>query len=248
MRLGRMMATIEGATPAQANLLREILDGLGGRVQHVHVRDHEPEFEELIDLGAEIPTGPYGLELSLQTIDDSTQSWWEGQLLAGAARARFQQDGLGRVNSVSRPNGGSTVDHTRPLPLDPPAERDGVVLRALVEAAGGQELDQLEILRPYGFAAAATLRVLEPHSFIRLALKGFLEQSSHYSGLWDGSYAEVRDEADAPAWISAYAGRTTSGAGSVRPDVECCAEATFASRRGMDWEGPPPCPVFDRVT
>ncbi|MDQ5821909.1 MAG: hypothetical protein M3540_10745 [Actinomycetota bacterium] len=125
-------------------------------------------------------------------------------------------------------------------------DRDGVVLRALVEAAAGEELEELEILRPYGFAAAVTLRVPEPHLFIRLVLKQFLEQSSHYSGLWDGSFVEVRDGKNDPAWISAYAARTTSGAGSVRPDVECCADAALHRSHSISWEGPPPCPVFDQ--
>ena len=179
--------------------------------------------------------------------DNSVRSRWEGQLLAGAARTRFEGERLGSISWVSHPDGGSTVAQARALALDPPTDRDGVVLRALVEATAREELEELEILRPYGFAAAMTLRVPDAHSFIRLVLKQFLERSSRYSGLWDGSLVEVRDGEDDPAWISAYTARTTAGAGWVRPDVECCDDATFARSRSIAWEGPPPCPVFDRT-
>jgi len=168
---------------------------------------------------------------------------WEGTLLAGVLQRLSRAAGLPKVVAFVFSDGGSmSIQHGRELAVEPPHERDRTILRELVRSAARSELEALEILEPYGFAPAVTLRVREPHSFLRHALNTYVAASTHFSTLWEGSYIEVRDDREEPVWRTGYSTRLSTGGGIARSDVQCC-NPFF--RHTLSGPPRPLCPVFE---
>lgn len=140
-----------------------------------------------------------------------------------------------------QPDGASGI-HAHAIDLEPPSDRDGVVLESLARAAGGSLLTSLVIRRPYGYAAELTLRVDEPHSFLRSMLHGLIAPFA--APAWEGFYVEILDRDGEPGWFRGCSSRSTSCISSTRRDLECCGWQGLG--HPIEWE-PPVCPVFDRV-
>jgi hypothetical protein len=229
---------IEGASPEQLEILREILAGLGSaRITGVVVREFDPGHEG--DLPP--PPGPYGDEIVVATPPGDNRGRWEAGLLARSFVRRSQSAGLTRVASFGYAGGATGLDSVRPAAA--PLDADAIVrLRAEVAAAPGEAtLEGIDVLQPQGHAFAIAVRVDEPHAFLRSESRTFLTCLSEWREQCDGIYAEIRDADPSPAMTVGW----FQGAGfsSWRGEVECCAPFLGLSR-GISWQGPPPCPVF----
>ena len=95
--------------------------------------------------------------------------WWEGRISAAAYVDRAR---LRRLRPVAYIADGSSSDAVEPSgrKADPPlsdAEEDALRenLEAAVEEAGGT-IEEIALLRPWGTAAAVTVRVPKPAAFL----------------------------------------------------------------------------------
>lgn len=235
-----MSANIRGASDAQAELLREILDGLApSRIASMTVRPWNPQFEGDI----EPPPGPYGDELVVDLEPEDARGDWEAELLGRAFAVRSASAGLTKVAWLSHGLGGATLAYAteRPVfePLDPAEIAE---FRSAVEvASGAATVERFEVLRPLGSAAAISVFVDEPHSFLRYVSHPFLTCLSEWRRRCDGIFAEVRDREPQPALtIGWFQG---GGFDVGRRDVACCAPF-LGMTLPLSWTGPPPCPVL----
>ncbi len=225
------MTEITGATAEQEAMLREILAGLPG--------DH------LDRIAVEMPAAEWGAasgDVALRVDYPEAvrgRGNWEGGLVVGAFHDLSEERGLPRVVALLSPQVGVGLDRMRRPGLHPSHERDSVVLEAIIRRAAGIELEKLEILKPYGYAAATRIRPAEPHGFLRHRLTFFLHGTTHHMGLWDGLYLEVVDAGAEPIYFTGVS-RGIGGGTYVRPDFACCVR-----QRGPRLAHPaPPCPVF----
>ena len=145
--------------------------------------------------------------------------------------------GLTRVVGVASEEGGhyfTAADDPAPSrpPLDPAHEEIRVRGAA---AASEADVERIEFLQVAGLAIAVTLRVRDPHTFLRCDLRRFVEESGHNDRSRLSSYVEIFDDAPRAAYASAP-GMTTA-----RRDVPCCAPIHRASLFAAP---PPPCPVY----
>lgn len=239
-----MPATVEGGTPAQQRVLREILDGLGNTaIELVRLEDWVDDFEEHPSLGL-VPT-PEEIEASRGTSvrlvepdPAGPRADWEIGLAARAFDYRSVDEGLPPVVWLQvGTQHGSIVGGWKLPPLD---ERSLEQLSADVSRAAreaGAELEYLHILRPDAHAWAVCLRVDEPHGFCRRGFRPFCEAVHHWSALCAGRYLEVRDDGEQPVLM------TANGRSSVRPDLACC-DPLGIYRRALLSPPRPRCPVF----
>jgi hypothetical protein len=241
-----MSVRIEGGSREQRAILYEILAGLPGtemRVLRVAPEyDLEPEPDEHNNPPPDWdPTTPLGDALRL--VDPARpdgRTEWELELLGAAFSYASARAGLTPVIGVFSQNGGIALtegDLRRPdARLDREAE-DARIRDAAAEA--GAEVDSIEFLEVGGGAVAVTLRVTEPHGFLRRGLRTFIELSGHREASRTGSYFEVRDDQPRPVY---QAGRGVSGMSGHRRDVACCAPSGIS--RGLLAPDRPSCPVF----
>lgn len=234
-----MPVTVEGGTPAQQRLLREILAGLGDtEIELVRLEDWVDDFE------GEVPT-PEEIEASRGTcvrlVKPDPAGYrpdWEIGLVARAFDYRSAEEGLPPVVWLQvGSQHGSVVSGWRREPLD---ERSLEQLSAdIVRAAGEADarVGYLEILRPDAHAWAVCLRVEEPHAFCRQGFRRFHEAVEHWSQLCAGRYLEVRDDGEHSVLM------TANGRSSLRRDLACC-DPLFIIGRGIDSPPRPRCPVF----
>jgi hypothetical protein len=219
---------IEGATPEQAELLLEIVAGLGEtRIEALRVEPWDPiDWDEMASLGIERGDPRYASPIGVAVVASwpdpaGFRSEWEAVLLGNAFRDRSAERGLPPVLWVAGPDGGHALSSPSARSTPSEEERKGLEESFQVAAAvTGVLLDRLEILEPLGLAPAATIAVAEPHAFLRHGLRAFLRLSGHVDDRWDGSLVEVVDGEEDPAWRTAYS--RGWGMGSVREDLACC--------------------------
>lgn len=225
------MTRIEGASAEQRMILEEILDGLEGTgLEAVSIEAVEEEW------GAE-----EGEVAVRATHRGEPRTHWHAMLVAGAFARRLELEGLPTAAVLIQPDGASGI-HARAIDLEPPSERDGVVLESLARAAGGSLLTSLAIRRPYGYAAELTLQVDEPHSFLRSVMGGLIAPFA--APAWEGFYVEILDRGGETGWLRGCSSRSTSCISRTRRDLECCGWQGLG--HPVEW-APPVCPVFDRL-
>jgi hypothetical protein len=233
-----MQPTIEGASPAQREILLEILSGLGAnRVTRVTVGPFEPMVE-----GDENPgPGPYGDEIVVTTEPSDLQGEWEAELLAQAFARGAKAAGLSKIAWLSYERGGHTIEHVRPAVV--PLSSDEISrFRGAIEAAAGQAaVERFDVLRPQGHAFVIAVRTEEPHRFLRFQSMTFLTAVGEWRERCDGIYGEIRDPEPTP--VLRFGWYRGGGFSSTRRDVECCAPFLGLSHP-IDWQGPPACPIF----
>lgn len=225
---------IEGASPEQEALLREILAELGstgiGRIQ-LHRADGRP-----------------AIRIQRERHEDA-RAEWDSLLLAGVFRARAAKRRMPGISWMSLSYG--EEDHydgahepPSAMPVGGPSR--GEVEARIHEAAGlaGAWLAAYEIRDLDGCVPAVTLAVAEPHAFLRHGLGPYLKLVGHFDDLYPGSYIEVIDGEAEPVSVDFRA--ASSGGGPLRPDLECCYPFQGFSR-GLFGPGPPPCPVRPRT-
>jgi hypothetical protein len=236
--LGVAAPRIEGASTPQLEILREIFAGLAStRITSVRVLPYEPNFEG--DPVGE--AGPFGDELLVTAELQDLRADWEAQIVGFAFARRASEARLGKVAWLAFGNGGTTLEYAGPTAPPMSTESINHFRDEVAAAAGDARLDEFEVLRPQGHAFAILLGVDEPYAFLRSHSRGFLAAVAAWRDRCDGIYAEVRDRAPDPALAVGW--YRSGGLSSVRHDVECCAPSLGLSQP-IDWQGPPPCPVF----
>jgi hypothetical protein len=235
--------SIEGASPEQRDLLLEILAGLrSAAIARIELRPHEPEPPEE---GLDPPAHPRrGEDIVVDVEPYSIRASWEVDLLATTYRRRAREVKLGRVVwgelrwSGRTYSGTSLEGREARRPLKP---QETEALQAAISTAAADELERMQVLKPDAHAVAVTLRVAEPHAFMRLRLQDFLRAAHDWNQRLAGFYLEVRDDQPGAVYMQGWVG--SGGIASTRPDLECCAPPTL----GMAIDAPPPprCPVFD---
>jgi hypothetical protein len=232
---------IVGATPRQESVLREILAGLGETVIEV-IRVAPPEKPWT-------PFKPDSVIIRLETrkTDEKERAGWEAALVAEAFEARSRALHLQPVAGYEAADDGVALDG----PDEPDPDERKPVTREEIESGivsgakeSGAEIVTLRIVEPRHLAAAVTLRVGDPASFLKHRLHTFLETVPNTSERqYDGLYVLVIDGKGKYVWVSAgTVGDTISGgAEGSRPDLAgCYPNPMYGSATG---EEPPPCPA-----
>jgi hypothetical protein len=225
------MTKIEGASPEQRAMLEEILEGLDGTELEL-LSIERPE------AGRHARRGEVALRASH---GGDIRAHWHAMLVAGAFARRAELEGLPAPVVLVQPGSAGPIT-AGPIDLEPPSDRDAVVLESLARSAGGAELAELRIRRPYGFAPELTLRVREPHSFLRVVIDRVLAPFA--ARAWEGYYVEVLD-GDGRGWVRGCSTRGGGCISSTRRDLECCGWQGLS--HPIEWR-PPVCPVYDRRT
>jgi hypothetical protein len=221
------LSRIEGASPEQAALLREILGGIG-----------RTDVEKITVLKAEKDmAGPAdAVQLIFDVPLEDRVANWHIELIARAFRERSRELGLPSLAFYSGGHGGAaltdeprTPDHELTL-----AEARKVAAR-IREAAGrhGAKVRRLELIRPRRFAFVLELQVHDPAEFLVQGYNDVVQplDERDIRGRYDGRSIEVVDGK----------GEFVLGSGgwfSVRRDLESCAPVIT----GFD-TSPPPCPA-----
>lgn len=240
--------TIEGASPEQDALLRELLGELTLQPHRLAIEPWDPvDWDELASLGAERGDRAHaestGVALHLlEPTELSIRDEWELELLGTAFRDASARLGMPEVQCVGHANASASIRSFERLEASA-LTRDSVeerVRRASLLTAA--RVEDLALLAPEGLACAVVLAVAEPHGFLRYGLRAFVELSGHFDRFRRGSYLEIRDGGDQPAWITAYA--QGHGMGLARDDVRCCDP--FDRGGALLDPGPPPCPKLER--
>ena len=234
-----MTTDIVGATAAQEQLLREILAGEAPTpIERVAISPADP------DWGA---TDPDAVTIRVDyAVREEVRGLWEASLLAAVFASKSRDAGLPQVAALE------TTTSSKPLLGDVgpirgrrPVTRDQLASAISTAAKTGKaELVDMRITKPDHLAAAVTLRVQDPASFLKHRLRRFLESvPSPARTEYDGLYICVVDAKDSHAWSL---GRTATpsqwgGASSVRPDLEGC-DPLVQIGTPLFAKPPPPCP------
>ena len=232
---------IVGTTPKQDAVLREILGGLGETViEEIRVTPPGDGWT---------PFKPHSVVVHLKTAktDESERAAWEAALVAEAFEARSRELHLQPVAAYETASDGVALDGPdEPEPDDRTPVTRTEIRSAVVSGAkaSGAEIVTLRIGQPRHLAAAVTLRVDDPASFLKHRLHTFLEAVPSLSTRqYDGLYVLVDDRKGRYVWLSAgTVGDTISGGTEgARSDLEACYPALrFGSPNDKP---PPPCPV-----
>jgi hypothetical protein len=232
---------IVGATPKQEAVLREILAGLGKTViKEIRVAPPRKPWT---------PFKPDSVVVRLETAKSGAKerAGWEAALVAEAFEARSRAMHLQPVAGYQTATGGIALDGpNEPEPDDrTPITREEIESGIVSGASeAGAEIVTLRIVEPRHLAAAVTLRVHDPASFLKHRLHTFLEAvPSPSNRQYDGLYVLVTDLDGKYVWVSAgTVGDTVSGGTEgARPDLEgCYPNPWYGSATGKE---PPPCPV-----
>ena len=243
------VVAVEGGTEEQQALLRSILAGLEERdVEAIGIESWVDDFEEHASLGL-VPTEEeinesHGTAVRLvRARQRSIRAQWEIMLVAAAFRVRSAELGLERVVVLHT---GEASMRLGARELIPPLAADDVrrmrhEIATVIEDAGG-DLDKLTILRPAGHAWAVSVRVAEPHAFLRDRFRLMLDALEPWAEACGRQrYIEVCDGEPDPAVVLAqYA---FGGFSSERSDVSCCSPLVSFGV-GIDAPLSPGCPVF----
>jgi hypothetical protein len=241
---------VTGGTEEQRALLTSILDGFGpSTIDAIELGEWVDTFDEHESLGR-VPTAEE-IEATrgtvLRLVDPNPppiRAWWEARLVAIAFRARSVEQELEPVVHFAVGGGGDWLRWSA-APTLPELEPDQIQrmrreIAAAVESADA-ELQRLDILHPAGHAWALSVRVDEPHAFLRQRLRLLLESLEPWAEACGGQrYLEVTDGEAHP--VLEWAQWAYGGMRSVRPDVTCC---WGGSSSAIDAPPPTPCPVFD---
>jgi hypothetical protein len=232
---------IVGTTPRQEAVLREILGGLGETViEEIRVTQAGDGWTSF---------RPHSVVVHLKTAktDERDRAGWEATLVAEAFEARSRELQLQPVAAYETASEGVALDG----PEEPePDDREPVARKEIGSAivsgakASGAEIVTLRIGQPRHVAAAVTLRVDDPASFLKHRLHTFLEAvPSPLTRRYDGLYVLVNDRKGKYVWLSAetVGESISSGTAGARPDLEAC----YPTERigGPGDKPPPPCPV-----
>ncbi|HMJ00280.1 MAG TPA: hypothetical protein VK488_10645 [Gaiellaceae bacterium] len=232
---------IVGATPKQESVLREILGGLGETViEEIRVAPPGKPWT---------PFKPHSVLVRLKTAktDEKERAGWEAALVAEAFEARSRALHLQPVAAYEALDDGIALDG----PDEPDPDDRTPVTREEIESGimsgakeSGAEIVALRIVEPRHLAAAVTLRVGDPASFLKHRLHTFLQAvPSTADRQYDGLYVLVTDRNRKYVWVSAgTVGDTISGGTEgARPDLAgCYPNEWYGSATGKE---PPPCPV-----
>jgi hypothetical protein len=232
---------IVGATPKQESVLREILAGLG-----------ETVIEEVRVAPAGKGWTPFKansvvVRFKTAKTDENERAGWEAALVAEAFEARSRALHLQPVAAYEALDDGIALDG----PDEPDPDQRKPVTREEIESGivsgakeSGAEIVTMRIVEPRHLAAAITLRVPDPASFLKHRLHTFLDAvPSAADRQYDGLYVLVVDGSGQYVWVSAgTVGDTISGgAEGARPDLAgCYPNPWYGSADGKE---PPPCPV-----
>ncbi|HVM16684.1 MAG TPA: hypothetical protein VM290_03805 [Gaiellaceae bacterium] len=177
--------------------------------------------------------------------EDEQRAYWEELLVAGAFRDRSAEANVPPVVAVEAGRfGSSRIGPGDGIRLDPaatgaPTVREGIADELAEAAAGhGAEIEEIEVLQPYGQAFAVTVRVDDPARFL-LERFGEMLDGFFWDQELDGGYVLVRDAGGDFVLEAFYATRISAGGHRVRPDLEGCNPIPH-SRPALSQ--PPPCP------
>jgi hypothetical protein len=223
----KVTPTITGGTPAQRQVIRQILGGLGPtRIDSIEVATE-------MDKEWRAPPGAVGIDVRSPKPDGFTD--WQARTVGFVFGRRSLELGLPEVWYVGDngdQSGGIDFSQDR---KEAPMARDEAekALHEVVEIAKRHEAStRVRVFEPSRLAFAVEFRAANPAGFLRSGLEPALapiETATH-----DGLYVKVLDAA----------GERVLEAGSgiwVRPDLLSCSPyASFGSAR---MPAPPPCPA-----
>jgi hypothetical protein len=227
---GQLKTQIVGASPQQKEILLASLSGVGDRrIQTITVAKADPEWGAPDGVGVEFTPRP-------EAVDDMRTSW-EAWLVGNAFAARSRESDLPPVAYVAIPDESSAIG-------DVGLERAGrgtaqevakFVVRLEAEAKHADaKVVEVEVLKPLGYAVAATLEVSDPAEFLDRRAVGLFESVGEPPGDLDLRFVDPKGHRVSESW-------NAGGGGSawLRQDLVGCSPYLFSQ---STLSKPPPCP------
>jgi hypothetical protein len=224
---GQLKTQIVGASPQQKEILLASLSGVGDRrIQTITVAKADPEWG--------VPDG-VGLKFTprREAADDMRTSW-EAFLIGDAFARRSRELGLPKVAYVSAPNvGASAIGEAAGASKEEEIKAFATRLREEADRAGAK-VREIEMLKPDGYAIAATLQVSDPAEFLDQRAPDLLQRLDVPPRDYDLRIVDSNGDRVSENWNAANGGSVW-----VRGDLEGCSP--YIVSQPISYE-PPPCP------
>ena len=232
---------ISRGTPDQRRLLRSIVARMTPTIVYgISIEPPHPPWT---------PYKPHSVlvRIAYRPFRQRGRGEWEAALIGQAFATQSRLLGLAPVTGYQSPTQGVALDGPNP---PEPDTRKKITRRELAESvraaaqSSGAEVIRLRTIEPMNFAAAVTLRVNRPASYLRHRLENFLSSLPNAGKeRFDGLYIRIVDRGGRFVWFSAATnGESVSGWNSgARRDLRGCDPTpTFGWSPGK--AAPPPCP------
>jgi hypothetical protein len=221
-----LRARLDGGSPDQQALLREILRGIPrAQIKDVALTSPPEDFE---------PADATWIAFEVVASDraETVRGFWQALLIAGLFRDESASRSLpfvaGKTITVRAPDGTirdegiSLIDQptVHAIPSTPEAQVSKLLVSGAARA--GVVLNRVAFAHPLGrVGAEATITTPKPGEFVRDRQVRLGELLSDFfrpdQPLTEGFYVEVRDQAGKLVTVSAYSVRTGEGAGFTYP-------------------------------
>jgi hypothetical protein len=224
---GKVTTEIVGASPKQKEILLASLSGVGDRrIEKITVAKAEPNWGVPGGVGVQFTPRP-------EASADMRASW-EAFLIGDAFTKRSRELSLPPVAYVSVPGVGASASG-EPGWASTEEQVKAFIRRLEVESErAGAQIREVEVLRPLGYAVAATLEVPDPAAFLDRRAPDFFERLGKPPGDFDLRIVDSKGGRVSENWNSG-----SGGAVWVRKDLEGCSPYIVSLPSSYE---PPPCP------
>ena len=218
---------IVGASAQQRELLLAALSGIGDRrIEKITIAK--------ADAGWGVPDG-IGLEFTPRpgAADDLRMSW-EAELVGDAFAQRSRELGLAPVAYVSVPGSSSALGDRGRLTTEKEA-REFVDRLESESHRAGAKVREVELLKPLGYAVAATVGISDPAEFLDRRAPDMLKRLGEPPRDFDLRFVDSNGGLVSENWHGG-----SGGAVWVRKDLEGCSPYAFSRPVMLE---PPQCPA-----
>jgi hypothetical protein len=224
---GTVTTEIVGASPKQKQIILASLAGVGDRrILTITVAKADSRWGVPDGVGLEFTPRPEAAE--------DMRSSWEAFLIGDAFATRSRELSLPPVAYVSVPGVGASASG-EPGWASTEEEVKAFIRRLEVESErAGAKVRDVDVLRPLGYAVAATLEVPDPAAFLDRRAPDFFERLGEPPGDFDLRIVDSKGGRVSENWNSG-----SGGAVWVRKDLEGCSPYIVSLPSSYE---PPPCP------
>jgi hypothetical protein len=222
----KVRTKIVDASPEQKQILLSALSGVGDRrIAMITVAKADADWGVADGVGLDFTPRPEAA--------GNMRMSWEAELVGDAFAQRSRELGLAPVAYIITPESSSAIgDSSRPA-----TEKE---VRAFVERLEseanrvGAKMREVELLKPLGYAIAATVEVSEPAEFLDRRAPGLFQRVGEPPRDYDLRFVDSKGEGVSENWNAGSGGSVW-----VRKDLEGCSP--YLVSHPVTYK-PPPCP------